>query len=411
MLVAPVTTPGNVASTTVWIPPGTWTDWFTGATFTGPASETLQVPLNRMPVFVKDGGIVPEQPSSGQAQTAGSAPITLRVFAGGDSQYTMYDDAGTGLGYQHGQYTDTPVGYTTHGDQSSLVIGPARGSYPGEPKARQYSLTLTDLSAPRTVLVGGKPLPKSAWSYDSGTDTLQVKVGDIPVHGTVTVTQIGGGAVQLAEPAATQLTVNPPGGLSVAPGASTTVSATLANSGPGTISTAGLSLTAPSGWSVTPTTATTASSIAAGSSLTATWSVTAPAGSAQSETGTVSTTASYTDDATGKAVSETTQQTPIPSVAAVTPATASAGQTVTVTGTDFGAGQGDSYVTFSDDGTNWGAPQDAAAFTIDSWSDDKITFTVPAATGTWHVDPGSTSTVTVTTAGGTSNTGTPVIGQ
>ncbi|HWG03182.1 MAG TPA: hypothetical protein VG164_15220 [Trebonia sp.] len=49
-----------------------------------------------------------------------------------------------------------------------------------------------------------------------------------------------------------------------------------------------------------------------------------------------------------------------------------------------------------------------------SWSDDKVTFTVPTPSGTggmWHVDPGSTATVTVTTANGTSNTATLAIGS
>ena len=61
MLVAPATTPGNVTTERVWFPPGKWTDWFTGATFQGPATQTLTVPLDRMPVFVKAGGIIPEQ--------------------------------------------------------------------------------------------------------------------------------------------------------------------------------------------------------------------------------------------------------------------------------------------------------------------------------------------------------------
>ena len=65
MLVAPVTTPGNVADTTVWIPPGRWVDYFTGATFTGPMTTTVSVPLSRMPVFVRAGGIIPEQTSAG----------------------------------------------------------------------------------------------------------------------------------------------------------------------------------------------------------------------------------------------------------------------------------------------------------------------------------------------------------
>jgi hypothetical protein len=86
---------------------------------------------------------------------------------------------------------------------------------------------------------------------------------------------------------------------------------------------------------------------------------------------------------------------------------------VTVSGANFGATKGPGYITFSDDGTNWGAPPDQAAFTLGSWSDGRITFTVPSPSGPggqWHVVPGSTATITVTTANGTSNTATVTIG-
>jgi hypothetical protein len=89
------------------------------------------------------------------------------------------------------------------------------------------------------------------------------------------------------------------------------------------------------------------------------------------------------------------------------PATPAAGQQVTVTGSGFGAAQGSSYLTFSDNGTNWGAPPDQASFTIDSWSDSAVTFTVPQPSGTngqWAVTPGTTAHITVTTSAGTSNT-------
>ncbi|HEY1701905.1 MAG TPA: TIM-barrel domain-containing protein [Trebonia sp.] len=414
-LVAPVTTPGAVATTSVWFPPGKWTDWFTGATFTGPSTQTLDVPLNRMPVFVKAGSIVPLQPSSGQAQTAGSAPLTLRVSAGGNGQYTMYDDAGSGLGYEHGQYTDTPVSYQSGAASSTVVIGPARGSYPGEPSSRKYSVDLVDVSSPRAVLIDGRPAAASAWSYDGSTHTLQVALPPVPAGGRTTVTQVGGSAVQAAEPAATQLTISPASSLVTTPGATTTVSATLANSGPGAADNASLSLKAPSGWTVTPTTPTTAPGVAAGSSLTAKWSVTAPSGgSGQTEAATLSAAASYTDAATGSPETVTAQQAPTPVITSVSPATASAGQVVTVSGVNFGATQGSGYITFSDDGTNWGAPPDEATFNLGSWGDDQITFTIPSPSGSggqWHVDPGSTATVAVTTADGTSSPATLTIGS
>jgi len=292
-----------------------------------------------MPVFVKAGGIAVLQPSSGHASTAGSAPLTLRVFAGQDGHYTMYDDAGTGLGYQHGQYSDTPISYRSGTSTSTLVVGPARGTYPGAPASRRYTVDIVDVSSPSSVLVNGHPVASSgawSWSYSAATHTLRVPLGPVPVGSSATVTQVGGAAVQSAEPAATQLTIRPADSLTTASGATTTVSTTLANSGPGAVSGASLSLDAPPGWTVTPTTPATSASLAAGSSLTASWSVTAPsAPGAITQTAALSATASYTDAATGAPVTLTAQQEPTPAITSVSPSTASAGQVVTVAGVNF----------------------------------------------------------------------------
>jgi alpha-glucosidase (family GH31 glycosyl hydrolase) len=203
MLVAPVTTPGQVATTTVWFPPGKWVDWFTGATVTGPGTQILEVPDSRMPVFVKAGGIVPLQPATGHAQSAGSAPITLRVFDGASGTYSMYDDAGQGLGYTRGQFTQTPIRFQNAASAGSVVIGPARGSYPGEPASRRYTIDLADTTRPREVLVDGRALAASGWTYDNVTRTLRVPLPATPVSGSVTVTEVGGTTVATGEPAAT----------------------------------------------------------------------------------------------------------------------------------------------------------------------------------------------------------------
>ena len=306
VLVAPVTQPGASVALPVWFPPGTWQDYFTGATFTGPGTRTVNVPTSRMAVFVKDGGIIPLQPASGQAQTAGTAPITLQVHAGANGSYSLYDDAGTGLGYQSGQSATTPISYTENASAatSTLTISPATGSYPGEPGSRTYTLDLVDESQPTSVQINGQAIAASQWTYNTAAHTLQVPLGAVPTTGSVTVTQAGGTPVQPSEPTN-------------------------------------------------------------------------------------------------------------PVITFASPADAAAGQQVTVTGSGFGASQGSSYLTFSDNGTNWGAPGDAAAFTVDSWSDSAITFTVPEPSGTngqWAVAPGSNATVSVTTSAGTSGTATTAIG-
>ena len=85
VLVAPVAAPGDPAETTVWFPPGTWTDWFTGERYRGPATKKLEVPLERMPVFVRAGGLVPTLPPGGHdarrasAHAWSSPPIAARA--------------------------------------------------------------------------------------------------------------------------------------------------------------------------------------------------------------------------------------------------------------------------------------------------------------------------------------------
>jgi hypothetical protein len=90
---------------------------------------------------------------------------------------------------------------------------------------------------------------------------------------------------------------------------------------------------------------------------------------------------------------------PVPIITSVAPSVASAGQHVTVSGMDFGAVQGRGYVSFGDEGIAWGSSGCAATFSLNSWSDDRITFTVPTPSGpdgVYHVVPGTEAIITVT---------------
>jgi predicted alpha-1,2-mannosidase len=103
------------------------------------------------------------------------------------------------------------------------------------------------------------------------------------------------------------------------------------------------------------------------------------------------------------AIGTSAQPLPAPLATSVSPATASAGQQVTITGSGFGATQGSGYVAFSDNGTNWGSPGNSATLQVDSWSDTSITFTVPTPSGPggeWAVSPGTDASVMVVNSSG-----------
>jgi hypothetical protein len=205
-----------VADTTVWFPPGRWVDYFTGATFTGPLTATLSVPLDRMPVFVSAGGIIPQQPSTATTAPATAGPRVLKVFSGSNGTFSLYGDSGTGLGYANGQFTETPisdsVGSVRGGGSSTpsrVTIGPTRGHYPGEPTAVAYHLELIDLTQPSLVTLNGRRLARQppgsnapGWSFQVGTATVVVNTASLPTTQALTVVASGGLPVNRPEPSA-----------------------------------------------------------------------------------------------------------------------------------------------------------------------------------------------------------------
>jgi len=156
LLVAPVGTPGDPATKTVWFPPGTWVDIFTDQRFKGPAVRTLSVPLSQMPAFARAGAIVPRAPYMDYSTERPLTPLTLDVYAGSDGSFSLYEDAGQGFGYQHGQFSRTPMRWNQR--RRALTIGPARGSFSGRLRRRAYRIELIGVRRPRAVLLGGRPL-------------------------------------------------------------------------------------------------------------------------------------------------------------------------------------------------------------------------------------------------------------
>lgn len=100
-------------------------------------------------------------------------------------------------------------------------------------------------------------------------------------------------------------------------------------------------------------------------------------------------------------------------ISSVSPSVASPGQQVTITGSGFGATQGSGFVDFTDQGTSWNGPPQpdsywwlgagsgaGAPLTVNSWSDTKITFTVPASSGQTELGPGTLGSVSVVSSSG-----------
>jgi alpha-glucosidase (family GH31 glycosyl hydrolase) len=177
MVVEPVTAGGDPAPATIWVPPGSWVDYFTGRVYSGPSVHTLSVPLSQMPVLVRAGSIIPTEPYAPFTPAAPQQALILTAYAGAGGRFELYDDQGVGFGYTRHAYTWTEISHTQRGGRTTLTVGPAKGRFPGALRRRSWVVRLVGRGRPHRVLIDGRRQPRSGWSYDPASHTLSIATG------------------------------------------------------------------------------------------------------------------------------------------------------------------------------------------------------------------------------------------
>lgn len=141
-LVAPVTRFG-ATSRKVYLPAGTsWIDFNSGARHAGGQTIDAAAPLQRMPLFVRAGAIVPMTQVQQYVDQIPDAPLTVVVYTGADGRFSLYEDDGTGYGYEQGEFSRIPLQW----DQASgvLRIGAREGRWPGMQDRRTIHVRFVD---------------------------------------------------------------------------------------------------------------------------------------------------------------------------------------------------------------------------------------------------------------------------
>lgn len=188
VLIAPVTTPGTTATTSVWFPPGRWTDYFTGRTYQGGTTQDITTGLDTMPVFVRAGGILPTRTHDVTDNDRNPlTDVTLTVAAGASGSYRLYEDDGTTGGKGHS--ATTTVRYEDKGTRHTVSIDPARGTFHDQVQSRRWTLSvLGTTGAPAKVSATGVRLTPRDYRWDGSTGTLTITLPRHTVHGPISVT-------------------------------------------------------------------------------------------------------------------------------------------------------------------------------------------------------------------------------
>ena len=200
MIVAPVVEPADkvtgLTTENVWLPEGDWIEWPTGKHLAGGNSYQRSFAIDQIPVYVKAGAIVPMQPPMQYTGQKAVDPLTVNVWPlapGESSTYSIYEDNGAGVEYQHGVYTRLPIKASQKEDTLRVEVGPVEGSFPGMLRSRAYELRLPADWPPEHVTVNGAPIRKAGltgkggWSYEGNTLTTVVPVAPSSVESRVII--------------------------------------------------------------------------------------------------------------------------------------------------------------------------------------------------------------------------------
>ena len=121
LMIAPIVDYGK-RSSCVYLPDGIWYDFWTDREYKGGQTVRVNAPLDRIPVFVKAGAIIPMAESAINTDEMDFSRITLHTYPGVGGEFSLYEDVGEGYAYENGEYRLTKISMSIDGNISTEVV-------------------------------------------------------------------------------------------------------------------------------------------------------------------------------------------------------------------------------------------------------------------------------------------------
>ena len=179
LLVAPANE--TVGGYEVKLPAGDWYDFWTGRRV---ESHTPRVnpPLQILPVYVRGGSIIPEQPVVQNVDQVPNGPLELSVYPGPDCRGSVYDDDGSTFAYQRGEFLRMQFTCEVHPDSVRVDLGEPQGTF--RPWWTAVRITVFGASvAPHELTVNG--IRVSDWKYENASASVTLTVSGTHVTSVV----------------------------------------------------------------------------------------------------------------------------------------------------------------------------------------------------------------------------------
>lgn len=125
ILIAPVLNP-NVDTRQVYLPEGAWIDYWSHRVIQGASIVTIDAPLDKMPIFLRSGAIIPTGRTI-QYSDEDQGNLILWVCPYGDGEFVLYEDDGLS---ENGPYSKTRFTMRGNDNEANLLIHEREGTFP-----------------------------------------------------------------------------------------------------------------------------------------------------------------------------------------------------------------------------------------------------------------------------------------
>jgi len=125
----------------VYLPAGhSWVDFWTGKTHLGGQTIVADAPIDKIPLLVKKGSIIPMGPFIQYSTEKKANPIELRIYTGADADFILYEDENDNYNYEKGIYATIP--FYWNDKKQELTIDDREGSFPGMLEIRNFRIVI-----------------------------------------------------------------------------------------------------------------------------------------------------------------------------------------------------------------------------------------------------------------------------
>lgn len=175
LLVAPVVN-STESTKRLYLPEGKWYDWMNNKIVTGGEWKLFDVPLNKIALYIKEGGMIPMQEVQNYIGEKKIEQLELIVFPSQKSEYTLYEDDGLSYKYETGKYSLTRFSLDKDVKVTKLQVVKLKADYKNDRK--KYLFTLLDTKLPKELFLNDKELSTSAVSFDKEKNILHFIIND-----------------------------------------------------------------------------------------------------------------------------------------------------------------------------------------------------------------------------------------